>query len=60
MYMVTIQKYVCKYACQVFCQEAGPSLVMHYQSSAYLRLLDKRKEWGSMSSPFLIQKYKGH
>ena len=39
------------YACKVICLKAGVSLDMHYQSSAYLSLLDKRKEWGSMSSP---------
>ena len=46
-----IQMYV--YVCKVFCLEAGPSLDMHYQGSTYLSLLDKRKEWGSMSSPYL-------
>ena len=30
-------------------------LDMHYQGSTYLSLLDKRKEWGSMSSPFLTE-----
>ena len=28
------------YVCKVFCPEAGPSLGMHYQGSAYLSLLD--------------------
>ena len=32
------------HVCKVFCPEAGPSLDMHYQGSAYLSLLDKRKE----------------
>ena len=41
--------------CKVSCPEAGPSLDMHYQGSTYLSLLDKRKEWGSMSSPFLTE-----
>ena len=43
------------YVCKVFCPEAGPSLNMHYQGSTYLSLLDKRKEWGSISSPFLTE-----
>ena len=43
------------YVCKLFCPEAGPSLDMHYQGSAYLSLLDKTKEWGSMSSPFLTE-----
>ena len=47
--------YVCVYVCKVFFPEKGPFLDMHYQGSAYLRLLDKRKEWGSMSSPFLTE-----
>ena len=46
---------VCVCVCKVFCPEAGPSLEMHYQGSTYLSLLDKRKEWGSMSSPFLTE-----
>ena len=32
------------YECKVICPKAGLSLVVHYQGSAYLRLLDKRKE----------------
>ena len=32
------------YVCKVFCLEAGSSLDMHYQSSTYLSLIDKRKE----------------
>ena len=43
------------YVCKVFCPEAGPSLDMRYQGSTYLSLLDKRKECGSMSSPFLTE-----
>ena len=45
------------HVCKVFCPEAGPSFDMHYQGSrsTYLSLLDKRKEWGSMSSPFHIE-----
>ena len=43
------------YECKVFCPEAGPYLDMHYQGSTYLSLLDKRKELGSMSSPFLTE-----
>ena len=34
---------------------AGPSIDMHYQGNTYLSLLDKRKECGSMSSPFLTE-----
>ena len=45
------------YLCKVFCPEAGPSLDMHYQCSTYLSLLDKRMEWGSMSSPFLTEQW---
>ena len=40
---------------EVLCPEAGPSLDMHYQGSTYLSLLDKRNEWGNMSSPFLTE-----
>ena len=43
------------YVCKVICPKAGLSLDMHYQASGYLSLLDKRKEWGSMSSPFLTE-----
>ena len=43
------------YIYKVFCPEAGPSLDMHYQGNTYLSLLDERKEWGSMSSPFLTE-----
>ena len=42
-------------ACKVICPKASLSLDMHYQGSTYLSLLDKRKEWGSMSSPFLTE-----
>ena len=34
----------CMYVCKVICPKVGLSLVMHYQGSAYLSLLDKRKE----------------
>ena len=47
--------YLFMYVCKVFCPEEGPSLDMHYHGSVYLSLLDKRKEWGSMSSPFLTE-----
>ena len=30
--------------CKVICPKAGLSLDMHYQGSAYLSLLDKRKK----------------
>ena len=43
------------YVCKVFCTEAGPSLDIHYKGGTYLRLLDKKKEWGSMSSPFITE-----
>ena len=43
------------YVCKVICPKAGLFLDIHYQGSAYLSLLDKRKEWGSMSSPFLTE-----
>ena len=33
----------CMYVCKVFCPEASPSLVMHYQGSTYLSLLDKER-----------------
>ena len=46
---------MCVCVCKVFCPEAGPSLDMHYQGSTYLSFLDKRKEWDSMSSPFLTE-----
>ena len=39
------------YVCKVFCPKAGPSL----QGSTYLSLLDKKKEWGSISNPFLTE-----
>ena len=42
------------YICKVICPKVGLSLDMHYQGSVYLSLLDKKKEWGNMSSPFLI------
>ena len=45
--------FVC--VCRVICPKAGLSLDMHYQGSVYLSLLDKRKERGSMPSPFLIE-----
>ena len=45
----------CMYVCKVICPKASPSLDMHYQGNAYLSLLDKRKEWGNMSSAFLTE-----
>ena len=43
------------FVCKVICPKAGLSLDMHYQGSAYLSLLNKRKERGSMPSPFLTE-----
>ena len=36
-------KYLSVCVCKVFCLEAGLSLVMHYQGSTYLSLLDKKR-----------------
>ena len=41
--------FICMYVCEVCFPD------MHYQDSTYLSLLDKRKERGSMSSPFLTE-----
>ena len=50
----TMLRYM-KHVCKVICPKAGLSLDMYYQGSAYLSLLDKGKERGSMSSPFLTE-----
>ena len=36
--------FILGYVCNVICPEAGLSLDIHYQGSAYLSLLDKREE----------------
>ena len=43
------------YVYKVICPKAGLSLDLHYQGSTYLSLLDKIKEWGSISGPFLSE-----
>ena len=48
-----LHMYIC--ICKVIWPKAVLSLDMHYQGSTYLSLLDKRKEWGSISSPYLTE-----
>ena len=45
----------CVCVCAKYSAEADPSLDTYYQGSAYLNLLDKRKEWGSMARPVLTE-----